>query len=147
MASHLARFHVRLALVAAAALAIRCGYLATVGRDIVGIGDFYFYHWSANLLAEGRGYTDPFLLIFFDVEQPTAEHPPLWSGFLALVSLVGGSGSPLGVTGPEGDYMAHRLAGCLVGTAVVALIGLLGRLLGGDRLGLVAAAIAAIYRS
>jgi 4-amino-4-deoxy-L-arabinose transferase-like glycosyltransferase len=145
MAPDIARFHVRLALVATAALAIRCGYLLTVGEEIVGLGDFHFYHWSANLLAEGQGYIDPFLLDSFGVELPTAEHPPLWSGFLALVSLLGGSGSPVGVTGPEGDYLAHRLAGCLVGAAVVALIGLLGRRLGGDRLGLVAAAIAAVY--
>ncbi|MGH2715662.1 MAG: glycosyltransferase family 39 protein [Thermoleophilaceae bacterium] len=145
MDGHLTRFGVRLALVAVAALAIRVVYLLTVGEDVVGIGDFYFYHWSANLIAEGRGFTDPFVLTSFGTELPTAEHPPLWSLFLSLVSLLGGSGSPVGVTGPEGDYLAHRLAGCLVGAGVVGLIGLLGRRLGGERLGLAAAGIAAVY--
>jgi Dolichyl-phosphate-mannose-protein mannosyltransferase len=145
MAHRLARFPVLLALVAVGALALRIVYLLAIGQDVVGIGDFYFYHWSANLIAEGRGYTDPFLLTSFDVEMPTAEHPPLWSHLLAAVSVLGGGGSPLGVTGTEGDFLAHRLAGCLVGTAVVVLVGLVGRRLGGERVGLVAAGIAAVY--
>jgi 4-amino-4-deoxy-L-arabinose transferase-like glycosyltransferase len=145
MARHLARFPVRLALVAFAALTVRITYLLVIGQDVVGIGDFYFYHWSANLIADGRGFTDPFLLTSFGAEMPTAEHPPLWSHLLAVVSLLGGGGSPVGVTGTEGDFLAHRLAGCLVGVALVVLIGLVGRRLGGERLGLVAAGIAAVY--
>jgi 4-amino-4-deoxy-L-arabinose transferase-like glycosyltransferase len=145
MRRRLTPFAVRLAVVAAAAMAIRVVYLLTIGDDVVGIGDFYFYHWSANLIAEGRGYADPFLLDSFGVELPTAEHPPLWSVLLSFVSMLGGSGSPLGVTGTEGDYLAHRLAGCLVGAAVVVLVGLLGRRLAGERLGLAAAGVAAVY--
>jgi Dolichyl-phosphate-mannose-protein mannosyltransferase len=145
MARALARFPARLALVAVAALTIRAAYLLVIGQDVVGIGDFYFYHWSANLIADGRGFTDPFLLTSFGVEMPTAEHPPLWSHLLAVVSLLGGAGSPVGVAGTEGDFLAHRLAGCIVGVALVVLIGLVGRRLGGERLGLVAAGIAAVY--
>ena len=145
MSAALARFGTRLALVVCTALVIRVTYLLTSGEDVLGLGDFYFYHWSANLLADGRGFTDPFLLTSFGVELPTAEHPPLWSMLLSLVSVLGGSGSPVGVMGPEGDYLAHRLAGCFVGAGVVALIGLLGRRLGGDRLGLAAGALAAVY--
>lgn len=145
MGRRVTSFKLRLALIAAAALTVRVAYLLAVGKDVTGIGDFYFYHWSANLIADGRGYTDPFVLSFQDVALPTAEHPPLWSFLLAVVSILGGAGSPLGVTGPEGDFVAHRLAGCVVGAAVVVLIGLLGRRLGGERVGLVAAGIAAVY--
>jgi hypothetical protein len=138
-------FRLRLALVAAAALIVRVGYLLAIGQDVPGIGDFYFYHWSANLIADGRGYTDPFLLSFHDVELPTAEHPPMWPLLLAAVSKLGGAGSGLGAAGPDADFLAHRLTGCLVGTALVVAVGLLGRRLGGDRVGLTAAGIAAIY--
>jgi 4-amino-4-deoxy-L-arabinose transferase-like glycosyltransferase len=41
----------------------------------------------------------------------------------------------------------HRLVSCLLGAATVALIGLFGRRLAGDRAGLLAAALAAVYPS
>jgi Dolichyl-phosphate-mannose-protein mannosyltransferase len=145
MTRHLSSFRVRLALVAAAALIIRVVYLLAVAQDVPGIGDFYFYHWSANLLADGSGYTDPFVLGIYGVSLPTAEHPPLWSFLLAVVSKLGGAGSEVGVTAPAGDFLAHRLTGCVVGAAVVVAVGSLGRRLGGERLGLVAAGIAAVY--
>ena len=109
MSAALARFGTRLALVVCTALVIRVTYLLTSGEDVLGLGDFYFYHWSANLLADGRGFTDPFLLTSFGVELPTAEHPPLWSMLLSLVSVLGGSGSPVGVMRPEGVYLSQRL--------------------------------------
>lgn len=43
-----------------------------------------------------------------------------------------------------GDVAAHRLASAVLGAAAVLLLGLLGRMVGGNRVGLVAAALAAI---
>jgi 4-amino-4-deoxy-L-arabinose transferase-like glycosyltransferase len=124
----------RLGLIAAGALALRLIYLAVLARHVGGAGDYHFYDSTANLIADGRFFTDPFRLAADGVATPTAAHPPLWPLLLSVSSLLGATGET-----------AHKLVGCLVGTGVVGLIGLLGRRIGGDRLGLAAAAIAAVY--
>src|SRR5207248_10291612 len=102
-------------------------------RHVMGPGDLFFYDGTANLLADGRGYIDPYLSTAGH-PYPTALHPPLWPFSLALAS-------KLGVR----SLLGHRLVGCIFGTATVVLIGLIGRRVGGERLGLVAAGIAALY--
>src|SRR4051812_28961395 len=42
---------------------LRALYLFTVARHTVGIGDWFFYHWQAGLIANGRGFLDPFQLL------------------------------------------------------------------------------------
>jgi 4-amino-4-deoxy-L-arabinose transferase-like glycosyltransferase len=138
------RFEQALALIAACALGLRAYYTLVIAHNLQGPGDFYFYHWSANLLANGRGYIDPFSLAYLGTTQPTAMHPPLWSFLLTVVSWFGGSGAPFPHQGGH-DYFAHRLTGGVCGTVTVVLIGLLGRRIGGPRLGIVAAITAAIY--
>ena len=138
------RFERTLALIAAGALALRAYYTLVIAHNLSGPGDFYFYHWSANLIADGRGYIDPITLAYTGVAQPTALHPPLWSFLLSLVSSLGGTGSAVGHLGGH-DYFAHRLTGGVCGTITVVLVGLIGRRVGGPRVGLVAAAAAAIY--
>jgi 4-amino-4-deoxy-L-arabinose transferase-like glycosyltransferase len=64
---------------------------------------------------------------------PTAERAPLFP--LLLAGLV-----KLGITGGDG-----RLLGLLTGGVTIAALGLLGRRLAGDRAGLLAAGIAALY--
>jgi hypothetical protein len=92
-------------------------------------GDALTYHVEGRYLAEGEG----FRRVFEDV--PTAEFPPAQIVLLAAANLVGLDGVP-----------GQRLLMCVVGAVTVALIGLLGRLVGGtERMGLVAAAIAAVY--
>jgi hypothetical protein len=122
----------RILLVGAVALVVRVGYLLALGRDTEGVGDFFFYHLTANGLADGRGYRD-LLTELAGVPYPTALHPPLWSGLLAVVSWFGGD-----------TVLAHRLVGCVVGAAVVVALGYLGRAVGGDRLGLIAGGLAAV---
>jgi 4-amino-4-deoxy-L-arabinose transferase-like glycosyltransferase len=129
----LASFGARLALVALAGLALRIIYVLALAPDELEIGDRFFYHHVADLLADGDGYVDPFRLAQHDVVEPTAGHPPLYPLVLAAVSLAGGG------------YEAHRLIGCVIGAAAIVAIGLLGRRVGGDRAGLAAAAIAAVY--
>ena len=133
MPSPIRGFHAGLLAIAAAGLAIRVAYTVLVADDIGGIGDYFFYHDSANYLADGRGFINPFALATGPAE-PTAEHPPLWSFVLAVTSLLGGTG-----------YESHKLTGCIVGAAAILPIGLLGRRVAGDRAGLVAAALAAVY--
>ena len=124
----------RLVLIAAAGVAIRVLYLLTIGRDVTGSGDWFFYHWQAGLIADGRGFLEPYRLRESGLELPSAGHPPLYPLALSVVSLLGGDSQP-----------AHRFLGVPLGAAALVLLGVVGRRLGGPRLGLVAAALGAGY--
>src|SRR4051812_34945151 len=134
MVSRLRSFRGRIALIAAAGLALRLVYTLGPARDVKGFGDFYFYHWGANLIADGHWFVEPLLYTNGGQVVPSAVHPPLWELLLSAVSWLGGT-----------SFLAHRLGGCLVGAVTIFLIGLLGRRIGGDRVGVVAAAVAAVY--
>lgn len=124
----------RLAGIVLAGVALRALYLLTVGRDVTGIGDWWFYHWTANDLADGKFFVEPFRLRFEDKTLPSAGHPPLYPLLLAPISLLGGDG-----------VLWHRAAGLVFGGVTIALMGVLGRRVGGERLGLAAAAVCAFY--
>ena len=127
-------FALRLAGLAAAGVGLRALYLFTVGRDVNGAGDWHFYHWQANLIAEGRGFIEPFKFLFDHHVSPSAGHPPLYPLALAVVSKLGGTGE-----------LSHRALGLILGACTIVLVGLLGRRAGGERLGLLAAALCAVY--
>jgi 4-amino-4-deoxy-L-arabinose transferase-like glycosyltransferase len=126
-------FALRLAAIAVAGLVVRVAYTLLIAKDTSGIGDFFFYHGQANLLAEGKGFVHP-LFYLEGITAPSAEHPPLWPLVLSVTSLLGGTG-----------FEAHRLTGCVLGALAIVVIGLLGRRAGGERVGLLAAGIAAVY--
>ena len=96
----------------------------------------------ANAIADGNGLRVPreyiagggSLTDYSGGSVPTAYHPPLFPALLAIPS-------KLGLT----SYGEHRAAGCAMGAATVAVVGLAGRRLAGERLGLIAAALAAVY--
>src|SRR4051812_33887559 len=120
-------FELRLAAIAAGALALRVvAAIATNGHLVQ--GDAMTFHQVAQHLADGQGFHQPF------ASAPTAEHPPAWEVVLAFAD-------KLGVNG----YLGHRLLGGLIGTVTVVLIGFLGRAVAGARVGVAAAAIAAVY--
>ena len=120
-------FELRLAAIAAGALAIRV-VAAIVTNDHLVQGDAMTFHQVAQHLADGQGFHQAF------TSAPTAEHPPGWEVVLAAAD-------KLGVNG----YFGHRVLGGLIGTLTVVLIGLLGRAVAGARTGLIAAGIAAVY--
>jgi len=170
-------FVVALAIAGVLGFAVRFGAFMWEGRTAPLSGDAVFYHESANLLADGKGYINP---VFFhagycfdagpatgqvysflvgaencpkvDVvqpdgsvrtvavslppgtESPTAAHPPLWSFILSISSRLGFD-----------SVNQHRMVGLLFGTLGVILLGLAGRELFGERVGVVAAFIAAVY--
>lgn len=97
-------------------------------------GDAFFYHWTANALAKGAWFVEPHTWYFLGKEKPSAAHPPLYSIYLALWSVLG-----------LDTVTWHRVASCFLGTAAVVVIGLVGRRIGGSAVGLLAAGIAAIY--
>lgn len=127
-------FALSLACVVATGLALRALYLLTIGRNVTGIGDWFFYHWQANDLAAGRFFVEPYRLRFDHVSLASAGHPPLYPLALSVVSAIGGTG-----------VLAHRAMGLLFGVVTMVLVGLLGRRAAGDRVGLIAASLCAIY--
>lgn len=91
------------------------------------MNDSFYYSGQGRQLATGVWFREIL------VDMPGAEHGPLLPIVLAPVSWMS-------------DYVPwQRLVTALVGVAVIAVIGLLGRRIGGDAVGLVAAGIAAIY--
>ncbi len=136
-------FALRLLAIAAVGLALRVLYTVVIDPHQAGIGDFYYYQDLATAIAQGYGFVDPGSA-YAGHAVPTAAHPPLWPWLLSLVSRAGLAGSAFGEHGPHG-YVAHRLTGGVVGTGTVIAIGYLGRRVAGERVGLLAAAIAAVY--
>jgi 4-amino-4-deoxy-L-arabinose transferase-like glycosyltransferase len=127
-------FAMRLGAIVAAAFGVRIVYALAFTGDPVFLTDPDIYHNMANLIADGRGFVRPYDLIFRGQSIPTADHPPLHTFVLAGVSALGGTG-----------VGAHKFAGCVAGAGTVAVTGLLGRRLLGDRVGLTAAGLAAVY--
>jgi 4-amino-4-deoxy-L-arabinose transferase-like glycosyltransferase len=127
-------FAIRLAAIAGVGLAIRLVYALAVFGSRDPRGDGREFHLLANVLATSGRYLQPFLYLYRDRAIPTTEKPPLYPAVLAIPSA-------LGLDSVE----AHRVLSCLFGGAAVVLIGLLGRRVGGPRVGLIAAVIAAVY--
>jgi 4-amino-4-deoxy-L-arabinose transferase-like glycosyltransferase len=131
----LREFRARLGLIALAAFALRAVWALAIAPDeLKHRGDARFFHLAANLLADGHGYIAPLPFLANGTALASSEHPPGWSGLLAIFSLAGAD-----------SYIAHELVGCAVGAGTVVCAALLGRRLGGPRAGLIAAAIAAVY--
>ncbi len=128
------RFLLGLGLIAVLALAVRIAFAVVVDPQVPEISDASAYHLLGRHLAEGRGYIRPFDLTILGEVRTTAEYPPLLPALLALAGLVG-------IDSVDGQ----QLVLCVVGTATVVVVGLLGRRVGGPTVGLVAAALAACY--
>ena len=132
----------KLAAIAVLGLVVRVAWVLAY-RHIPPGGDAYYYHFQANLLVDGHGLVNPLQFLELHETVRAAEHPPLYTGWLALFSLLG-----------MRSFLSHRLASCLLGMGTVVVAGLLGRDLGrlahrGDRsaarAGLAAAAVVALY--
>lgn len=127
-------FWVALAAVAVGALWLRLDYIWTARDGKPLGGDALYYHATANLVAEGRGFVNPFAYIFEGRLEQSAEHPPLYSLYLAAFSWLGFT-----------TVHDHLIASALLGTATVVLGGLAGREMGGRVLGVLAAVALAVY--
>jgi 4-amino-4-deoxy-L-arabinose transferase-like glycosyltransferase len=127
-------FAIRLAAIAGVGLAIRLVYALTVFGSRDPRGDGREFHLLANTLATSGRYLQPFLYLYRDRAIPTTEKPPLYPGLLAIPSALG-----------LDSYDAHRVLSCFFGAAAIVVIGMLGRRVGGPRVGLIAAVVAAVY--
>ncbi|HUF32499.1 MAG TPA: glycosyltransferase family 39 protein [Acidimicrobiales bacterium] len=128
------RFALGLLVIVVVALGVRVAFTLLVDPQVPEVSDAAAYHMLGENLAEGRGFIRPFDRTILGEIRPTAEYPPLLPAVLALAHLVG-------IASVDGQ----QLVLCVVGTATVAVIGLLGRRVGGDLVGLVAAGVAAVY--
>ncbi|MFI5053924.1 MAG: glycosyltransferase family 39 protein [Acidimicrobiia bacterium] len=136
------RFLTRLGLITAGAAAWRIWYVVGPVMSRIphlGLDDEFFYSAQARLVADGKGFLNPFGY-FAPLSSPahrvfqTAVHPPLYTIFLAFPAR-------LGLDTPQ----EQRLFTALLGCATVFLVGILGRRIAGDRAGLIAALLAAAY--
>jgi 4-amino-4-deoxy-L-arabinose transferase-like glycosyltransferase len=128
------RWFVGLGVIAVGGLALRIAYvLITKNPRAVG-GDSFYYHYGANLLVDGRGFPDPIQLLQFHNETPGAAHPPGYVLALAIPSLF-----------RLDTFLEHQIWSCIIGAGTVVLVGITGREIAGDRVGLVAAVLAAVY--
>ncbi len=142
-----ATFRGQVTVVAAVSLLLRVGYVITKrGQTLAGgrifPGDQFYYSLAGDALAAGKGFVVPWQAqaINLGLAAPgtpapsAADHPPL----TALVS------TPASLL-PGNNLVEQRLTMALVGTVVVVVIALLAREVAGRRVGVIAAALAAIY--
>jgi hypothetical protein len=98
-------------------------------------GDAFYFHWQATFIANGTGwFISPSSYLLHHVAVQSAEHPPTWVLVLAFANTIGIK-----------SFLSQRLLTCVVGAAAVFVTGLAAREVAGPRVGLIAAAIAAIY--
>ena len=114
--------------------AIRLWTLTSVADFTPDGGDPFWYHQQANDLVDGRWFTDPFIHRATGEYVPGAQHPPLYTMWLSVSSLLGAD-----------SYTSHKVMSCLAGVLAVVLIGLAARAAAGARAGLIAAGLAAVY--
>jgi len=94
-------------------------------------GDPMWYHLIANRLADGLGYTNPG--VGGIAGSPTGFHPPLFSLVLSVGSLIG-----------LRSFDDHQMIGCLLGALTIPVVGIIGRQVAGQTVGLIAAALATV---
>jgi hypothetical protein len=116
-----------------AGLALRVIYVLTFTRYLHFGLDAEWYEAVAGTLAGGKGFVDPSKFFQHGEAVPTAFRPPLYPFFLSQIAKALG-----------GSRTTYQLAGCVIGTATVGLVGQLGKRVGGAAVGLTAAALAAV---
>lgn len=127
------RFGWWLAAVVVGGLAVRLTYLLVWRHPWEIVGDPYYYHHGANLLADGEGYIHPYRFLLYGSRMPGADHPPAFMTILAGFSWLGFR-----------TFFQHQVIGCLLGTLGALSMGLLGRRIAGERVGLIVAVLTAV---
>ena len=98
-------------------------------QDVAVGGDGFHYLGSARLAGQGQWFEFP-----FSPGGPDAHHPPVWTVMLSSVA-VAGANAPL----------PYQLFAAMIGASTIALVGAAGRKIVDERVGLIVAALAAVY--
>lgn len=140
--------HLLLLVIALIGFVFRVGYMSTqYDHESIG-GDAAYYHHQANFLADGRWFIQPLLAVPELREQmgemvpegdlggdhASADHPPLFSAFLAIGSVMGFR-----------SIYAHQVMTCMLGALGVWLAGLAGLALGSRPTCIWAAVLVAVW--
>ncbi len=142
-------FWILISLITLASLAWRVIYVIHWNWNQPLQGDAFYFHWQPWMLVHGLGFSDPY--VYLGMQQgvnipssfyassnhllvPSAHHPPLLCIILAAGDLLSLQ-----------SFGTQLIILCIFGAATVTLCAILGRMLGGERVGVVAALIAAIY--
>lgn len=138
------RFAWGLAAIVVVGFAIRVVYILTsrqdffadfkVGGDPFKLGDAYLYQRGAQLLADGKGFINPYQYDLLNIRQEDASHVPLFMLWLWIPAVLG-----------FGSAQTAALWSAVLGAGTIVLVGLTGREMVGARVGLIAAACAAVY--
>ena len=120
-------FRLWLAAIVAGALVLRVFVLYQGRHAYLNGGDGLTYSMEAITNARGSWFVGL-------AGRPDALHPPAWTLVLTVWAWLG-----------ETSWWSQQVLACVIGSATVAAIGLAGRRIAGDRAGLVAAGIAALY--
>ena len=127
------RFALWLGVIVAAGLGVRFLYLFGWRNPWTVLGDPYYYHHGANLLADGEGYIHPFRWLLEGRRMPGADHPP---GYLTVLA----GFSWLGLR----SFLTHQVVTCVLGGLGIVAMGLAGRRIAGERVGLIVAGMTAL---
>ena len=98
------------------------------------VNDNVYYHITANVLADGHGFANPFDYKFLGELKPTAAHPPGFTAYLSVWSLLG-----------LDSVFWHRLAGGFISASVVIPVGMLLRHLFNQRTSLIGMVAVALH--
>jgi 4-amino-4-deoxy-L-arabinose transferase-like glycosyltransferase len=128
-------FRTKLLLITAVGLVLRVVYVVTLKRDDKLWGDAYAYYWSGRLLAEGHGFIQPLPWLVYHKVVQSPDRPPGYFAVLAFWSLIG----------LKGVLTQKILSAVFIGSASIYVAGRLGKEVAGERVGVVAALIAAFY--
>jgi len=131
-----ARWFVRGLIIATAlGLVIRLVAVAFASRTLP-FGDGIWYHSQAQIIADVHRYLAPGEYVFKAQRIPTAEHPPLFPALLAVVVWSG-----------HRSVVALQVTCAFLGAAGIPVVGLVGRRVGGARVGVIAAFLCAVAPS
>src|SRR5581483_9790765 len=83
------RFALWLSLICAVGLGVRIAFVLLLRQPHMPFpGDSFIYSASANLVADGKGFVEPFSGLLTRHTVPTASHPPLYILWLAVAAFV-----------------------------------------------------------
>ncbi len=112
---------------------MRVAYVLLVARNLELGADATWYLLVGGSIRDGVGFVDPETLFTTGAAIPTANFPPLYPGFLAVVQLLFGSSETVA-----------QLAGAVVGTSTVVIVAFIARSLLDMRTSVVAALLVAL---
>lgn len=128
------RFWIPLGVIVAVGLAVRMAFILIRQSRAPTEGDVFWYHFQAKLLANGKGFLNPYEYYDHGVSVAGADHPP---GLVVVLAAL----DKLGLDTPQ----LQRGAMALLGSFTLVLIAMVGRRFAGPTVGLVAAGLAALY--